>query len=302
MGKWVSWRECFSICLGIESLALLGALLLPSSSILFSAVDVGSRQHASFIVTPTIVFLSIALTCQLYTLTAIEYFGTATMVDEFGIPLEYANKLYLCAAVGSLIGVPFGSVCADALGGYRSRKSGLLFSAVLTSLVLPLLPFLLAPSSAEVVCIYLGIVLFLHAAAYPVLTGLIITTVRGKEMEASAFMNVVVTVFGYMLGPALSGWIAQDRTINSWRTAMSVLAAVPLFIAIAYFAEAGEKPDDEQTPLLSKEAGSSEPPEENEEHGHAWTGEVGIGMRRVAGGGSAIRTADVFDHLASERL
>lgn len=270
-GVGMSWRWSFThLAIGVAAM-LLGTPLVPEECWTHEQDGGGNLQaYKAVFRNPTFWCLSLVISTLWYTVSSIEYFGLLYINETFDTNPALGAKLYVIAGTGLGLGVGFGSFVSDRLGGYGNRKGSFQFTAVMASLSLPITHWLYTPPSPTWCMVCVSYAMFCFASMMPVLLGLVITTVPGYKTEASGMSNVISTVLGFMLGPALVGWIGDTYGIQAAWYGIWLPAPLltPFFVLLGYvFDGSFEAPDlglpelergEEQEPLVAAPASAEE--------------------------------------------
>ena len=82
---------------------------------------------------PTFWLIALVCSTQYFAVSGVEYFGPAYFTQELGSTPAQASLLYLAGGGGAILGAVVGSYVADRFGGYRRRKTALLYCIVLAT-------------------------------------------------------------------------------------------------------------------------------------------------------------------------
>eukprot|EP01035_Chromulina_nebulosa_P017933 gene17933-23555_t len=155
-----------------------------------------------------------AMTCLYFTVTGVQYWGTAYLSVGLHAPLAVVQTLFiLCTATGPTFGVFFGGWLIDVLGGYRGIRQRVValelccFFGVLGCLFT--IPISLL-SNIYAVTFFLWLVLFCGAAILPACSGMLVSIVPRRYRPLSSSISLVVfNLFGYSASLLLSGYLMQ---------------------------------------------------------------------------------------------
>ena len=137
---------------------------------------------------------------------------------ETGLGFDFKTVVIgfaLTSATAPVMGVIFGGVSIDKLGGYRKKDVALTASmgyaliAVVSGILVAFI------SNFYLIIIFLWTLLFFGAAIVPVATGLYVTAVKPElRAIASSMAMVVMQSLGYCLSPVLCGVLAQFLSLR----------------------------------------------------------------------------------------
>jgi predicted MFS family arabinose efflux permease len=239
-----SWRFAFAFALVAQGLLLVCMFFMPP---LENVKDSGYRLRELANV-PTLWLIALTSSTQYFTISGIEYFGPAFFTKELDSTPAQASLVYLAGGGGAIIGAVIGAYVADRFGGYRKRKTALLYCIVLATAANASGYWLLFPKTAFHGMVAVTYALTLHVAMAPVLIGLAVSSKEGMRNHASAALNFISTAFGYMLGPTICGLAAESHIKHGWRTAFVPLFFAPLLLIICYLIEPPQGDDEETSP------------------------------------------------------
>ena len=166
-------------------------------------------------------YLINALSALFFVVTGIQFWVTNYLtapVAETGLGFDFKTVVIgfaLTSATAPVMGVIFGGVSVDKLGGYRKKDVALTASmgyaliAVVSGILVAFI------SNFYLIIIFLWTLLFFGAAIVPVATGLYVTAVKPElRAIASSMAMVVMQSLGYCLSPVLCGVLAQFLSLR----------------------------------------------------------------------------------------